>query len=167
MRAGSGAYFISLTRDRGWGEVAVDRRSRTIIRSPLADAIDRANITDSIARMAQLHEAGGALAIRTGRSAGGLSRCPASLERFLADDRAESFAPRSRSLFSLHQMGSCRIGDDPALNATRPSGELRAADGIWIADTSAFPTACGVNPMLTVLAMARRMARSLASAQSA
>jgi choline dehydrogenase-like flavoprotein len=165
-RMGNAAYFISLTRDRGVGTVTVDRAGGTVVRHPLDDPTDRANILDSAAQMARLHHAAGANAIQTARASGGLWRKPASLDAFLREDRAEELVPRSRALFSLHQMGSCRIGLDPDTSPTSPSGELRAVRGVWIADTSAFPTACGVNPMLTVLALARRMARSLASQHS-
>ena len=33
--------------------------------------------------------------------------------------------------------------------------------GLYVADTSLFPTALGVNPMLTVMALARRLARTV------
>ena len=45
-----------------------------------------------------------------------------------------------------------------------PWGELHDTKGVWIADASAFPTASGVNPMLTIMAMARRTAGAIAAA---
>ena len=67
-------------------------------------------------------------------------------------------------MFSAHQMGSCRIGDDPAKTVGDPWGQLHDTKGVWIADASAFPTASGVNPMLTIMAMARRTAGAIAAA---
>ena len=40
-------------------------------------------------------------------------------------------------------------------------GELHDAAGVWIGDASALPTAPGVNPMLTVMAIARRTAHAI------
>jgi choline dehydrogenase-like flavoprotein len=36
-------------------------------------------------------------------------------------------------------------------------------DGLWVTDASAFPTASGVNPMLTIFALARRTAQRMAA----
>ena len=50
-------------------------------------------------------------------------------------------------------------------------GEMRAIStsvpGVWIGDTSAFPTASGTNPMITAMALAHRTAEHLAAAQGA
>jgi long-chain-alcohol oxidase len=35
--------------------------------------------------------------------------------------------------------------------------------GLYVADASLFPTALGANPMLTVMALARRVARTVVS----
>jgi choline dehydrogenase-like flavoprotein len=45
---------------------------------------------------------------------------------------------------------------------TDVDGQLRALPGAYVADGSLLPTALGVNPMLTIVAMARRVARGLA-----
>jgi choline dehydrogenase-like flavoprotein len=66
-------------------------------------------------------------------------------------------------LGSAHQMGSARLGTDPATSVARPTGELHDVSGVWIGDTSAFPTALGVNPMVTCMALARRTARAMLS----
>lgn len=41
------------------------------------------------------------------------------------------------------------------------AAELHDAPGVWIGDASAFPTSLGVNPMLTIMALARRTARRI------
>ena len=43
-----------------------------------------------------------------------------------------------------------------------PLGELHDTPGVWVGDASAFPTASGVNPMLTIMARARRTAGAIA-----
>ena len=42
----------------------------------------------------------------------------------------------------------------------RPVGRS-VVGGLYVADTSLFPTGLGVNPMLTVMALARRVARTV------
>ena len=64
-------------------------------------------------------------------------------------------------LYSAHQMGSARMGRDPMTSVARPSGELHDIEDVWIGDTSAFPTALGVNPMLTCMALAGRTAEHI------
>ena len=61
-------------------------------------------------------------------------------------------------------MGSCRMGADPATSVANPWGELHDTPGVWIGDASAFPTASGTNPMITIMALARRTAEAIAAA---
>ena len=58
-------------------------------------------------------------------------------------------------------MGSCRLGSDRQTSVANPVGELHDVPGVWIGDASALPTAPGVNPMLTIMALARRTAHAL------
>ena len=62
---------------------------------------------------------------------------------------------------SAHQMGSARMGTDPATSVAKPTGELHDVPGVWIGDTSAFPTPSGANPMLTCMALAHRTAEHI------
>jgi choline dehydrogenase-like flavoprotein len=72
-----------------------------------------------------------------------------------------------QAVFSAHQMGTARMGTDPATSAANPLGELHDTPGVWIGDTSAFPTAVGVNPMVTCQALARRTAHAILAASGA
>jgi choline dehydrogenase-like flavoprotein len=47
-----------------------------------------------------------------------------------------------------------------------PDGELHDVAGVWIGDGSAFPTSSGTNPMISIMALARRTAEAI-HAQSA
>jgi choline dehydrogenase-like flavoprotein len=86
------------------------------------------------------------------------------LEAFIA--RAQRVPARAGGLrmFSAHQMGSCRMGADPATSVADPQGQLHDVPGVWIGDTSAFPTPSGTNPMITVMALASRTADHIAAA---
>jgi choline dehydrogenase-like flavoprotein len=78
------------------------------------------------------------------------------------------FAPNRGSVFSAHQMGTLRMGTRRRQHVCDPAGRVRASSrrnrvigGLYVADASLFPTAIGVNPMLTVMALARRVARTV------
>jgi choline dehydrogenase-like flavoprotein len=60
-------------------------------------------------------------------------------------------------------MGSCRIGSNPATSAVDPDHQTHELPGLYVADASLFPTASGVNPMLSVMALAHRAASLLAA----
>src|SRR2546430_14360152 len=66
------------------------------------------------------------------------------------------------TLFSAHQMGTCRMGKDPQTSVANPWGELHDTPGVWIGDGSAFPTPSGTNPMVSIMALARRTAHAIA-----
>ncbi len=61
-------------------------------------------------------------------------------------------------LFTVHLMGTARMGASPNDSVVGPTGECWALPGCYIADASLFPTAIGVNPQLTVMALATRVA---------
>ena len=62
-----------------------------------------------------------------------------------------------------HQAGSCRMGSDPRSSVTDPWGRVWGHDGVTIADGSLHVTNGGVNPVLTILALAWRVSERLAA----
>lgn len=62
-----------------------------------------------------------------------------------------------------HQAGTARMGTDPATSVTDSWGRVWGHDGITIADASLHVTNGGVNPVLTVLALAWRISDALAA----
>ncbi|SDS22497.1 GMC family oxidoreductase [Actinopolymorpha singaporensis] len=61
-----------------------------------------------------------------------------------------------------HQAGTCRMGTDPATSVTDPKGRVWGHDNLRLADGSLHVTNGGVNPVLTIFAMAFRVADLLA-----
>lgn len=62
---------------------------------------------------------------------------------------------------SQHPLGSCRLGTSAATSATDTDGRLWDAERVYVADGSVLPTSLGVNPQLTIMAMATRIAQKL------
>jgi choline dehydrogenase-like flavoprotein len=68
-------------------------------------------------------------------------------------------------LFTPHLMGTARMGGRPEDSVINPSGELWDLPGCHVADASVFPTAIGVNPQITIMAMAMHIATRLAESR--
>jgi choline dehydrogenase-like flavoprotein len=62
-----------------------------------------------------------------------------------------------------HQAGTCRMGSDPRTSVTDSWGRVWGHDGVTIADGSLHVTNGGVNPVLTILALACRNSEQLAN----
>ena len=58
-------------------------------------------------------------------------------------------------------MGSCRMGIDPKESVVDQKGETWEVEGLFVADASVFPTALGVNPMVTIQAISYCTAQSV------
>jgi choline dehydrogenase-like flavoprotein len=61
-------------------------------------------------------------------------------------------------LSAYHPMGTCRMGGDPEWSVVQPSGETWEVEGLYVCDAGILPTSLGVNPQLTVMALATRIA---------
>jgi choline dehydrogenase-like flavoprotein len=66
------------------------------------------------------------------------------------------------SLIAFHPLGTCRMGADPAVSPVDSLGRLRGYDGIYVADGSIVPSSLGVNPQITIMALATRIAYGIA-----
>ncbi|MDQ6915283.1 MAG: GMC family oxidoreductase N-terminal domain-containing protein, partial [Actinomycetota bacterium] len=159
-----GATLISLTRDRGHGRVTVDAHGEAVPSYAITDELDLSNVRLSMDRLARLHDAAGAQEILG--LAGGLPRWRRGddLERFIARLQRIPLRAGGHRLFSAHQMGTCRMGQDAATSVAGPWGELHDVKGVWIGDGSAFPTPSGTNPMISIMALAHRTAEAIAGA---
>lgn len=61
-------------------------------------------------------------------------------------------------LSAYHPMGTCSMGSDPEWSVVKSSGETWEVENLYICDASVLPTSLGVNPQLTVMALAVRTA---------
>jgi choline dehydrogenase-like flavoprotein len=72
------------------------------------------------------------------------------------------FMARDLRLEAFHPMGTAALGSDSARSVVSPSGEAHDVPCLYVVDASILPTALGVNPMITIMACSRRIARGLA-----
>jgi choline dehydrogenase-like flavoprotein len=89
------------------------------------------------------------------------------LDGFMARVDAVGYARCRMAFVTFHQMATCPIGADPTRGVVDERGESFDLPGLFVADGSAFPTSSGVNPMLTICAIADHVARGIAERGSA
>jgi choline dehydrogenase-like flavoprotein len=145
--------FIVLVRDgsgtnASMGSVSLDARGRVRIRHRMTTA-DRENMRRGIEAGARLHLAAGAREVISLHTPIIRTTTESGLGRF----RDASVAPNRVSLFSAHVNGTCRIGVDPANSGCSPTGERHGVRGLYVMDGSLLPTAPGVNPQWTIMAL--------------
>jgi choline dehydrogenase-like flavoprotein len=86
-----------------------------------------------------------------------------AVEAFSCHQRPVGFEPGRCGFAALHIMGTARMGGSPAMSATNPDGETWDLSGLVVADGSSFPTASGVNPMISIESIAHMSASRLAA----
>jgi choline dehydrogenase-like flavoprotein len=70
--------------------------------------------------------------------------------------------PRSYSFIATHLFGAARMGVDAGTSVVDPSFKVHGVDGLYVVDSSVFPTNLGVNPQHTIMAMSRLASHRLA-----
>lgn len=155
--------LIALTRDgastgHSSGRVTTDRAGRSHITYALSTA-DQARVRASITASARMHLAAGATEVTT------FHTTPVRIRREadLAQLETASLAPNRIGLFSAHVNGTCRMGVDPRISGATPEGERHGVRGLYIADGSLLPTALGVNPQETIMAVSSVLADRMAT----
>ncbi len=92
---------------------------------------------------------------------------PAGRSFFITADQAgqldelitrEPFKLGKVSISSAHLMGGCRMGTDAATSVTDVWGQVHGIPWLFVADGSLFPTSSEINPYVTIMALADRVA---------
>ncbi|KAA8521063.1 hypothetical protein F0562_011784 [Nyssa sinensis] len=154
------AHIFALARDKGSGEVVFPN---TV--SYRMESSDEENLKKGIEKILRILAAAGAEEIGTHHQKGKTLKVKRvsshEFERFVKEESSRGLRDLSTPICSAHQMGSCRMGVDRKASAVNQMGESWEVEGLYVADTSVFPTALGVNPMVTVQAIAYCTAQSV------
>jgi choline dehydrogenase-like flavoprotein len=151
-----------LLRDRGAGRVSIDREGHPVSSYTLSD-FDRRHMQRGFRGAAEILESAGAKRIYSPHA----KLCcyepgkNGTIETFVKDMDAAGWGNAQLALFSFHIMGSARLGDSPDVSATNPDGETWEVKNLYVMDGSSFPSASGVNPMISIEAIAHRNATVL------
>jgi choline dehydrogenase-like flavoprotein len=153
-----------LLRDRGGGEVRVGRDGEPVVRYRLS-AFDTRHLRTGLDGAAQILETAGArrvfsshakwVSYEPGRS--GLRK------QFMTAADSAGYGSGQITLNSFHIMGSARMGGSPAIAACDPGAQTWEVRDLYVMDGSSFPTASGVNPQVSIQAIAHMCAQSVAA----
>ena len=175
--------FIALTRDRDTGRVYSDPSGRVMI-DYTPSAFDAAHTLEGVLALARICYITGATEIhaflpgvapfirdrnRAAATAGADADAadmdlgvgdPAFLA-WLAKVKAAGNARPYTVFSSAHQMGTCRMSSHAGDGVVDPRGRVWGTSSLYVADASVFPSASGVNPMVTNMAIADWIARNV------
>ena len=130
------------TRDRVRG---VGRMGGPLIRYDLGEP-DVAKFRAGLARLRELFEAAGAREVYLPLPPG------------VSPERARA---RDLKLMAFHPLGTARASADPARGVLDGDLRVHGVEGLHVADGSVMPSSLGVNPQLTIMALATRLAYHL------
>lgn len=166
-RVASQASFIVLTRDTGEGHITLDKQGDPVLHY-WPNETDRRHLTRGLQEVTRMVFAGGGVGVAhlftpkllLETEDGKPGAIPAArMDKFLAEIEHRGIAPNRVIVGTAHQMGTCRLGGDPRTAVADPYGEVYGVRGLFVGDASTFPTASGVNPMLSIYGLAYRVAQ--------
>jgi choline dehydrogenase-like flavoprotein len=104
---------------------------------------------------AEIHFAAGARRVMTLHAQKTEFTSPRTIDEQLANAR---WGKNDLSLYSAHPLGTCRMADHPLRSVVNSNCETHDVEGLFVIDGSVTPTSLGVNPQLTILAIAEKSA---------
>ena len=169
------AALIALARDRDAGRVYPDPRDGRCRVAYSPSAFDRRSVLEGVLALARICYVAGAREIVTA-TAGVPSfvrgEAPAAepdpgindpdFQAWLLRVRRKGLPSPDASFGTAHQMGSCRMGPSERCSVVDPEGKVWGTEGLFVADASVFPSASGVNPMVTNMAISDWISRGIA-----
>lgn len=157
-----------LLRDRDAGRVTIDHEGHPVSHYALSN-FDRGHLRQGFIGAARILEAAGARRIFSPHAKWcayeprGSQQGGSSLGTFTKAMDVAGWDSGRLALFSFHIMGTARLGGSRQNSATNPEGESWEARNLYVMDGSSFPSASGVNPMISIEAIAHRNASVLAA----
>jgi choline dehydrogenase-like flavoprotein len=118
---------------------------------------DADRVAFGIARAAEVHFAAGATEVYPNIPRIGVLK-PGDLPQF----EATRLRASELRLEAFHPMGTARIAADPRQGVCAADGSVYGTRDLYVADASLFPTAVAVNPMMTIIAFSKTIARGIA-----
>ena len=118
-------------RDEETGEITIDKKGKLIVKKELTER-DKKRRDDGLQVVKNIMEKSGAKQVF-----------------------------QSGFYFGLHLMGGCSIGTNPEKSVVDPEFKVHGFKNIFIADSSIFPMAPGINPSLTIMALSEKLSEQL------
>ncbi|KAL3424760.1 long chain fatty alcohol oxidase [Phlyctema vagabunda] len=175
------AAFISIARDRDPGRVYQDPATGRPRIQYTPSPFDRANAMEGVLALAKICYVSGAIEIRATiagtkpfirspeelNSAGGAANeldpgvTDPRFAQWLAEVKAAGNKPPNACWASAHQMGSNRMSAHEKDGVVDWKGKVWGTQDLYVSDASVFPSASGVNPMVTNMAISDWISRGV------
>ncbi len=150
MRYSHYALAGVLVRDDSNGEISLNDQGQ-----PRVDYSLKAKELESIARgieiICKMWFKLGASRLVTSHMAKPVLKSPDEIPQLINAIKKD---PRGLLLGSAHPQGGVCMGDNPEVCVVDTNGKVYGFKNLFVCDASVFPTAVGVNPQLTVMALA-------------
>ena len=151
------AASLLLVPDADNGRVTIDR-GRARISYAMPDE-QKKRYRDAVKAGARMYLAAGAKEVIVPTSRAVVIRSEADLAAVDAID----FAPATAPFISAHQQGTVRFAPSAKDGGADPAGQVWGTRGIYVLDSSGFPTSASSHTMTPILTVARMLARQLAA----
>ena len=152
-------YYAAITSE-GRGRVRAVRGLRDPIVTYALTARDRALLGSGLARLAMVMLEAGAEEVYPSFRGAPLVRTRADLATLHA-----RFSAGKASVMTVHLCSTVPMGEDSSRCGANSFGRVHGCSNVWVNDASLLPTAPGVNPQGTVMALAIRNARRFAASE--
>ena len=153
-----GATIVLVKEIESSGRVTVNDEGRASISYELRGK-DLEYLKQGLDVAARFHFATGARKVMTLHSRPTEFQSPAEIHRKLA---AADWGANEIAMYSAHPLGTCRMGSDARTSVVDSHCQTHDAKGVFVIDGSVTPTSLGVNPQVTILAIAEKSAEWLA-----
>jgi choline dehydrogenase-like flavoprotein len=154
------AVWGAALRASGRGRVRPGRRRPWVTYALTADDLRRAR--RAVRVLADHFLAAGAVEVYPGLA--GFAPVVRDPVEAAAIERDGPLAPTAYAMSMTHLFGTARMGADRATSVVRPDFRHHTVAGLYVADSSVFPTNLGVNPQLPIMAVAARCAERIIAA---
>ena len=119
---------------------------------------DVSHIKRALDVLAQIFFAAGARRVHAPINGFDVLESPDDLARL----RRATLRPWDLDLSAYHPLGTARMGVDPASSVVDPTHQMHDVPDLYVVDGAAVPTSLGVNPQITIMALATRAAEKIA-----
>ena len=128
---------------------------RPVVRYDLSDA-DTARVKRGLEHLAELFWAAGARSVLLP-----LARLPELRDGDSSPLRDLDVRAEDLKLLAFHPLGSARMDARPSHGVLDGDGRVHGTEGVYVCDGSAIPSSLGVNPQITIMTLATRLAAHL------
>jgi len=153
-----------------WGATVRARAEGTVRPGPVGPVVRYRLSSDDVAiarrgvrRLGEVFLAAGALEVYPGVA--GFDAVVRDPARLAALDRDGPLDPRAYSMTVTHLFGTARMGSDPQRSVVGLDFQHHRVPGLYVADSSVFPSNLGVNPQIPIMALAQLCADRVAAAR--